>query len=87
MNTTDLCALYAPLIAIVVSLAHKIPFVGTNPKVIAFLLAIIANGFSTFATGAAIHTAQLVACILASFAGSVATYEVALKPLAPKVAP
>lgn len=81
MQTDPTCAIYAPIIAIVVSLLGKIPFIGKNPKIVAFVCSMVANGFTAFATGGALHTAQLIACVLGTFAGSVATYEVAVKPI------
>lgn len=79
---TSACIMYAPIVAVVVSILKKIPFVSRYPKIVAGLCSMIAVGFHTFATGGAIPTATLVACVMSLFAGSVATYEVAVKPVA-----
>lgn len=81
------CAMYAPIIAIAVSLAKAIPFVRTHPKLLAGLLTVIATGFHVFASGPAIPTATLVACVLATFSMSIASYEVVLKPAGRLVKP
>lgn len=77
----SICIAYAPIIAVAVSVLKRMPFFAKYPKFIAAFLATLAVAFPAFATGGAVHTAQIVSCILETFAGSVATYEVAIKPV------
>lgn len=79
---TSACIVYAPVIAIVVSLLKRLPFMAKYPKFVAAILSTVAVAFPLLATGGALHTAAIVSCILKTFAGSIATYEVALKPAA-----
>lgn len=74
--------MFAPLIAVVVSLLKRIGFVRNNPKIVALVLSMVAPAWHIFHPGAGpIDVAAVSQCILAQFAGAVATYEVAIQPV------
>lgn len=80
----DLCIVFGPIIGIAVGILKKIPFVGKNPKVVAAVLSLLLSVLSSGIIGGGnwkLYLSQLVQCVLGSFAGAVATHEVALKPL------
>lgn len=82
MQGVDLCLVYAPIIAIVVNVLKRIPFVGKNPAVVATVLASVLN-----VAGVLIHggigniNAQIVQCVLTSLGGSIVAYHAAVKPI------
>ncbi|MDX2008253.1 MAG: hypothetical protein SFU83_23665 [Meiothermus sp.] len=74
----DLCLVYGPVITVVVSLLKRIPWVAQYPKLVAALLsvaAVLAGSYLNLG-----DASQIVQCVINTFALSVATYEVALKP-------
>lgn len=70
------CVLYAPVITAVVAVLRVVPFLKNSPKIIAFLLSTALAAYHTFGHGGAALTWTLVSCVLATFSGSVATFEV-----------
>jgi hypothetical protein len=78
-GAVDPCLIYGPIITLLVALLKRIPWVAQYPKVVAAILSsLLAVGGTFFQLG---DVSQLVQCTLSTFALSVATYEVALKPL------
>lgn len=79
MQGADLCLVYAPIIAVAVSLAKRIPFVGKNPAVVAGILSMLLNVGGQLIKAGPITTA-LVGCVLTSLGGAVATHHLITKP-------
>jgi hypothetical protein len=77
----DQCVLYGGIIAVVVSLLKRIPFIRNNPKVIAAILAAASAVWQTAHPGTVVDWTTLVQCFAAQFAGSVATYETVIQPV------
>lgn len=75
------CVMYGAIIAVVVSLLKRIPFIRNNPKIVAGLLAAASAAYQTMHPGAAIDYATLAQCFAIQFAGSVATYETVIQPV------
>ncbi len=83
--TTDICLVYGPVIAAAVALLKRLPWIGAaiarNPKLVAGLVAVLANGASLgIIPVSAAQWTQLAACVATSFAGAVATHEAVLDP-------
>jgi hypothetical protein len=81
----DVCLIYGPVIGVAVSMLKKIPFVKKNPKVIAFVLSIAITTAKSFIQPSPFDIPALIACVLADFAGAVATHEVVVKPVSKRV--
>jgi hypothetical protein len=80
--TVDTCILFGSVIAGVVSLAKRVPFVRNNPKIVAALLSAGAAAYEHVHPGSAsVNVSALVSCFLVQFGASVATYEVAIQPV------
>lgn len=82
MSPADILALAGPFIAIVVSLAKRVPFVANNPKWIAGALSLVVATLVTFlggnaTAGVAATIIQLIVSALTGTASAVASYEVA----------
>lgn len=76
MNPDAICLLIAPLISFVVSILKKIPFVKSYPKSVAFFISAIVGGFtSVHGSPPGVDYSDIVRCVLAQFAGAVATHE------------
>lgn len=87
MNGMDpVCLAYGPLIAIVVGLLKRIPWLGgmlaRNAKVVAALAASVTALISAGAIPAnAAQWAAFGSCVAIAFSGAVATHEAALDPM------
>lgn len=75
-----LCFLIAPLIALGVQWLKSSALVAQYPKLVAGLIAAIVSIVSGVTLGS-LDVAMLIECTLVQFAGAVATYEVAIKPV------
>lgn len=82
----DPCILYGGLIAIAVTMAKRIPFVGRNPKTAAAILSALSASLPFITRGGvpldASTLALLLPCIAMQFASAIAVHEVAVKPVA-----
>lgn len=77
----DMCLGYGALIAVVVSLLKRVPFISRNPKTIAALLAIFSVAIPAFVRGGA-DFKVIAFCVIAELGIAIGTYEVAIKPMA-----
>lgn len=80
-----LCLAYGALIATVVGMLKRIPFVANNPKWAALLASFLVSAVPVVIHATTI-TAQvattLATCVLVQLAGAVASHEILLTPLA-----
>ena len=77
----DKCAAYAGLIALVVSLLKRLPFIAKNPKTVAAVISALIVLFPVVLGGKAASIGEIVQCVLAQLAMGVGVYEIAKKPL------
>lgn len=74
------CLAYAPVIAVVVSLLKRVPWLGKSPKLIAALLSVVVTLWPFLLSGKLpADVLEIVLCISAQLAASVGSYEV-LRP-------
>lgn len=83
----DACLVYGPLVAGIVAVLKRMGPVGRFIAWHSKTVALIGGAIATVATMGAIPVnatqwATVAACVLVTFAGSVATHEVALDPMA-----
>ena len=83
----DACLIYGPLVAAIVAVLKRLGIVGRFIARHAKMVALLGGAIVTAATMGAIPVtatqwATVAACVLVTFAGSVATHEVALDPAA-----
>lgn len=82
MDTTTLLAVLGPVVALAVSFLKKVPFVATNPKLVAAGISLVVAAIGTFAAGvpAGAFASALLNIALSALVGTasaVTTYEVA----------
>lgn len=79
----ELCLIYAPIIALAVSILKRIPFLGPlvvkSPKWVAAALSAAAQILPLIG-GVAVPISQLIPCVIATLGGAVLTHEALLKP-------
>lgn len=81
MQSNDLCLVFAPAITIIVGILKRVPFLSKSPKTVAFVVAIVLNVGSTVVFhGVAASAAEIVRCVLMSFAGGIALHETVVDP-------
>jgi hypothetical protein len=88
--TPDLCIIYGPAIAVVVSLAKRVPVVARHPKWIAAALSLLlasSQAWLSFGIGNSQAKgydalAVLLVCVAEQLSGAVLTYEALIKPAA-----
>lgn len=80
---SEICIVYGAIIGLAVSLLKRVPFIGKNPKVVATVVSIIvaASGLISGGSVTGETIKALVICVLTQLAGSIGTYEVAIKPV------
>lgn len=81
----DPCLIYAPLVAVLVSVLKSLPLVAKWPKTTALVIAtatVAAEHFlPALQIGGALSGKQLALCVLAQWGVAVGTYEATLKPV------
>lgn len=77
MDDATVCLAIAPVVSFVVSFLKRIPFVKSNPKMIALFFSIAVSALATLhgAAGGIDYT-TLLRCVLVQFSGAVATHEI-----------
>jgi hypothetical protein len=77
-----ICLLYAPVVSWVVDFLKRVPFLARYPKIIALFLTLALSYLQAHPSpGQAFPISQLVACVLTTLAGTVATHEIVSEPL------
>lgn len=76
-----LCYLLAPVIALAVQWLKGVEIIAAYPKLFAAIVSALVSVVSAWTFGG-LEWAMIAECTLVQFAGAVATYEVAVKPLA-----
>lgn len=78
----DLCVVFGPIIGVVVGVLKRIPFVKKNPKVIAAVLSVVVAILGSPVAGDwKQYVQQLTVCIIGLLSTSIATHEIAIKPV------
>jgi len=78
----DLCVVFGPVIGVAVGILKRIPFVKKNPKVVAAVLSVVVAVLGSPVSGDwKQYVQQLTLCIIGLLSTSIATHEVALKPV------
>lgn len=79
MNEVDICVVYAPVITLAIAILKRIPFIGRNPKWVAFALSIALNTLATgIIRGVSPSIPALVGCVLASWGIAIGGHEAVL---------
>jgi hypothetical protein len=91
MDSTD-CVAYGPVIAILVAILKKLPWIGAavarNPKVIATLVSLLGMaGLAHFTQAGAVDWLTVARCTATAFASAVATHEVVIGPVTSAIMP
>lgn len=86
MDIDPICAAYAPIVTFAVQFLKRVPLLQRYPKLAALFLAFALSYLhSSPSPPHAFPLSQIVACALVVLAGSIAAYEVFLKPAMSKV--